>query len=496
MEDPSASAALNWISGRSNWLIVFDNADGGYQVVEKFLPPGKSGSILITSRDKGLERVSLDENSLEVQEMGEKEAVSLLLQSAMIGSSTAKSVDLAQKLVKAVGYVPIAIDQAGAFVHSCACSLGDYLEMLQQEYTQLMSIPEFKGASDYGYSTYGTWEISMKEIERRATNNSGWQGMAAQSALKLFKIFAFFHHQGIHEDIFRNAAQNYWKRKDEQNDLPCSISVLDAENLFLTAAGGWNMLQFQAGIQVLVSFSLVKSYNKQYSVHPLVHTWSRDRIPRPDMIRSCSYARALLSCSIEADYEVDNYGYCGLLVPHIKMNHKIAKKLKADDVYYDDESTRFGFVFGRVGSWEEAEKQYMKSTVRRRERLGGDHPSTFTSMANLACTYSNQGKWEDAEKLELHVMGARKAKLGADHPDTLTSMANLACTYSNQGMWEDAEKLKLHVMEASKAKLGADHPSTLTSMANLASTYRDQGRWEDAETLALQMMELKEGQKV
>ena len=43
VEELSASAALDWISYKSSWLMVFDNADGGYHVVEKFLPPGKSG---------------------------------------------------------------------------------------------------------------------------------------------------------------------------------------------------------------------------------------------------------------------------------------------------------------------------------------------------------------------------------------------------------------------------------------------------------------------
>src|ERR1700759_608137 len=360
VEEPSALAALDWISYKSSWLMVFDNADGGYHVVEKFLPPGKSGSILITSRDKGLKRVALEENSLEVQEMGEEEAISLLLQSAMIGSSTAKTMGLAQKLVKAVGYVPLAIDQAGAYIQSCDCDLGDYLELLQEECAQLMSMPDFKGASDYGYSTYGTWEISMKEIERKATNNSGWQQRAAQraaqSALMLFRIFAFFHYEGISEDILRVAGQNYWKRRNEKNELPCSIAVLDSETLFLNGTGEWDRLRFQGGIKILVSFSLVKSDNKLYSVHPLVHTWSRDRIPRTEVIAACNYARALLSCSIDPDYGVDNYGYCGLIFRHIRMMLGIAVKLKADDVYYDDESTHFRFVFGRVGSWDDAEK--------------------------------------------------------------------------------------------------------------------------------------------
>jgi hypothetical protein len=31
--------------------MIYDNANGGYQVIEKFLPPGKGGNILITSRN-------------------------------------------------------------------------------------------------------------------------------------------------------------------------------------------------------------------------------------------------------------------------------------------------------------------------------------------------------------------------------------------------------------------------------------------------------------
>ncbi|KAF7515022.1 hypothetical protein PCG10_004064, partial [Penicillium crustosum] len=81
------------------------------------------------------------------------------------------------------------------------------------------------------------------------------------------------------------------------------------------------------------------------------------------------------------------------------------------------------------------------------------------------------GRWEEAEQLQVQVMETSKTKLGVDHPSTLTSMANLASTYSNQGRWEEAEQLEIQVMETRKTKLGVDHPDTLSSMANLASTY-------------------------
>ena len=50
----------------------------------------------------------------------------------------------------------------------------------------------------------------------------------------------------------------------------------------------------------------------------------------------------------------------------------------------------------------------------------------------------------------MRVMETRKKVLGAEHPSTLTSMANLASTYWNQGRWKEVEELELQVqvMEA------------------------------------------------
>src|SRR6266568_155682 len=66
-----SESVLEWIAAKGNWLLVYDNADGEYQVVEKFLPPGNQGNILITSRNKALGRLTTSENSLEVDKMEE-----------------------------------------------------------------------------------------------------------------------------------------------------------------------------------------------------------------------------------------------------------------------------------------------------------------------------------------------------------------------------------------------------------------------------------------
>ncbi len=110
----SAESTLQWISERHDWLMVYDHADS-YQIVEKFLPQGNRGNILITSRNRGLNRITSHQNALEVRLMGEDDAVSLLLQSAGLSSSVGQMKPLARKLVLELGYIPLAIDQAGAY---------------------------------------------------------------------------------------------------------------------------------------------------------------------------------------------------------------------------------------------------------------------------------------------------------------------------------------------------------------------------------------------
>ncbi|KAH7319053.1 hypothetical protein BKA65DRAFT_356306, partial [Rhexocercosporidium sp. MPI-PUGE-AT-0058] len=70
----------------------------------------------------------------------------------------------------------------------------------------------------------------------------------------------------------------------------------------------------------------------------------------------------------------------------------------------------------------------------------------------------NDGRYNEAEASFLEVMETRKRVLGAEHPSTLTSIVNLASTYRNQGRRKEAEDLEVQVIETFKRVLGAEHP--------------------------------------
>src|SRR6266576_3838984 len=480
--------ALKWISQKTKWLVVYDGADGHYSVVEKFLPPGNGGNIIITSRNVGLKRLTLD--SVNVLDMTDDEAVPLLLKSAMLHGTSGHIKNMAQKVALELGGIPLALDQAGGYIQSCGCSIDDYFELFKKHKHQLLSKKGFKGASGYGMSTYGTWDISMQEIENMVASKAGEEAEAAHSAIRLLRIFAFLNHENIPEESFKNAAKNYIQQKVEgkKSDFALSVNLLNDQTLFLSEDGEWDRMQFLDGIQVLLSFSLVKTVGYLYSMHILVNEQSRGCVPEVEVEDDYYRARALLSCSIAFDWNIDNYEFCRLLAPHIRSNCLHGLELKLNSKYYDDEYERFALVFDHIGSWDEEEKLLHIIVHERTTKLGSDHPDTLTSIEHLALTYWSQGRWDEAGKLQLDVMSALKTKLGSDHPDTLTSMENLASTYWDQERWDETEKLQMDVMNARKTNLGSDHLDTLTSMENLASIYRNQGRWEETEKLEMYVM--------
>ena len=188
---------------RENYAMVFDNADNlTPEELEQYFPSGLGGNILITSRNSGLRHLTLHENSLEVKEMEENDAISLLLKAACLDVSQEDLQAEASKIVNELFCIPLAIDQAGAFIAYGDTDIRDYLDEYSQYREKLLSYPAFKGASKYNRSVYGTWELSFKELEQRAKSDDSQRAEAAKSAMILLAIFAFFHFDGITEEFF------------------------------------------------------------------------------------------------------------------------------------------------------------------------------------------------------------------------------------------------------------------------------------------------------
>ena len=496
--DGSTESALQWISViEEEWMIVFDNADDlPPDVVAKFIPPGNRGNILITSRNRSMRRVIASENVIEINEMEEADAITLLLKSSCLDAS-AEHLQAAKTIVASLGYMPLAVDHAGAYIEAGKCGINEYLRQFSSHRQTLMSDATFRGASDYDRTVYGTWDLSFKEIKKRAGGQShGGNAEAANAAILILGICAFYHHSNISDDIFQSAAEKSGKHaidKKIAKKLPYAVNSLDRTLLALDNDGHWDEFIYREGVGVLLSFSLVKRDEslKMLSVHPLIHCWSREKMSKIEQQRMYEIGSVILSCAISKRLTSYDYALRQLIFSHIKANELHGSEMGLTKQYYDDKWNNFRFVMEEYGDQGNAEYLAMQVLHMRKKLLGAKHLKTLISMEDLARIYQAQGRLNEAEQLKVQVLDMRKKLLGAEHPDTLTSMGNLASTYYNQGKFNEAERLEVQVMYMRKTLLGAEHPDTLTSMGNLAGTYYNQRKLNKAERLEIQVLDMR-----
>src|ERR1700728_4611 len=128
------ASVIHWLSELdSNWLLIFDNADGKPSKVSKYLPPGDRGNVLITSRNPGMKHNVSDGAWIEVEDMEEQDAISLLLKAASLDNSSEELRQASKPIVKELCFLPLAVDQAGAAIAGGLCDdMDDYLRIYSE----------------------------------------------------------------------------------------------------------------------------------------------------------------------------------------------------------------------------------------------------------------------------------------------------------------------------------------------------------------------------
>jgi nucleoside phosphorylase/tetratricopeptide (TPR) repeat protein len=439
------------------WLLILDNADdaemwltGSHTAppLEDFLPESDQGRILFTSRNRKLAMRLAPFNIIPIPDIDEETAAKILEKTLghkdLLGDPTASAT-----LLEQLSFLPLAITQASAYILENGIDLLTYLSLLQeqeQDAVELLS-EDFKDPGRYKdiqNPVITTWLISFKQIQQQD-----------QLAADYLSFMACIDPRNITQSLLPQPASRKQK--------------VDALGL-------------------LNAYWFTNNQDMDINMHRLVHIATRNWLRKNALFSHWIKRVADHMQNIFPDNHHTKRGLWRQYLPHaLVVMHETEFVLQENN--YLSLTGKVADCLTSDGRYQEAEVLHKKLMTINQEKAGAKHPSTLTSMANLASTYWNQGRWNEAEKLEVQVVETRKIVLGAEHPDTLTSMADLASTYRDQGRWNEAEKLEVQVMETRKTVLGTEHHDTLNSMANLASTYRNQGRWNEAEKLEVQVME-------
>ena len=135
------SAVKSWLSHNPNWLLILDNADE-LSVLPEFLPAPIHGHLLLTTRAQALghlaKRVEIEMLNFSLSTLLLLRRAGLLALDAPITLADQIDRQAAELLAWELGGLPLAIDQAGAYLEETRCSLHEYLNLYRNYRTDML----------------------------------------------------------------------------------------------------------------------------------------------------------------------------------------------------------------------------------------------------------------------------------------------------------------------------------------------------------------------
>ena len=409
------TSIFNWLESHEGWLLVFDNADNP-EWLWSFFPNNLGGHVLITSRSKRFDVLEIA-NPLEIPLLTIDEAIDFWR--IRIGRELPpQERKAAAALAKDLGYLPLAMEQAGAFLRDKNISFVTYLDRYNERLNKLKNFPAITG--DFTEPE----KINTEDLKRRRSVFTTWslnfeaikQESSAAAELLYLSSYLFpdkipFHLITTYPQLLGGILSGSLQHENE--------SAID-------------QLTFLLGI--IEKYSLVKSnlYLEIYSIHRLVQDILREELAKEGKLitwleRSIDNVSRKIQTtfviySFEPDSELEKAKYKELikigkksrisledtlkgqqlqlrrqLIPHAEKIIRIARRRSY-------ESRSLSILLSDVAQEFEQQKRYneveplLQQLVSIHRRTRGDF-AIATTIKRLATTLFYQGNLEEAEKL-------------------------------------------------------------------------------------------------
>uniref|UniRef100_UPI0031406BDC tetratricopeptide repeat protein n=1 Tax=uncultured Nitrospira sp. TaxID=157176 RepID=UPI0031406BDC len=189
-------AVQRWLQQHDRWLLILDNADD-LSLTQTFIQGLQTGNILLTTRAQATGTIS----RIEVRELPEQEGVFFLLRRAKLITKDISNDNLPEELqtqalgiVKKLDGLPLALDQAGAYIEETQCGLVGYLNLYNAHGVDLL---KERGLFAPGHPdpVATTWVLSYQNIEQ-----------ANPAAAELLRFCAFLAPDAIPEELITQGA--------------------------------------------------------------------------------------------------------------------------------------------------------------------------------------------------------------------------------------------------------------------------------------------------
>jgi tetratricopeptide (TPR) repeat protein len=265
------------LRGRDRWLLVYDNAEQPRQL-EGLLPPGGGGHVLVTSRYGAWGKLG---SALRLDVVARSEAVAFL--SRRTGATDQAMLDA---LADELGDLPLALEEAAAYLEETGVGLGEYLQLVRERARELFGLDQPPADQQGDQRRVATvWSLSLDRVHQEAP--------AAEALLNLCAFLA--------PDIPRGLP------REQPQLLPEELAQAVSDALV------YNRL-----LAVLGRYSLATVSPTSLGVHRLVQAVIQARLGQKGERHWTEATAGLLRASFPDDaWEVATWATCERLLPHV-----------------------------------------------------------------------------------------------------------------------------------------------------------------------------------
>jgi len=228
--EEAALGVLRWLSARTRWLFIIDNLDD-ITVAKSLLPSGNiNNHVLITTRNSNC--IGIPALGYAVDVLSVEQAAEILLRRITIEETVRSKEEIkeATKIVKELGCLPLAIEQAAGYIREACKSILQFLPIYRKGKSHLLARSP-AGNSIYPHSVATTWLVSVTRLEKYHPD-----------AVSLLYLFAFMHPDGIPVEYLRLGASGLGPRLQEillsELRLQESLAALDSISLIRRSHDG------------------------------------------------------------------------------------------------------------------------------------------------------------------------------------------------------------------------------------------------------------------
>ncbi|MGE5674009.1 MAG: tetratricopeptide repeat protein [Mycobacterium leprae] len=435
----SVDQVREWLVQHDRWLLVVDDAYEA-KVVEPYLPKPMSGHALVTSKNPDWKHLA---NVWTLEPWRIKESV-LFLQ-----RRTGQKDPAAAELAEAMGGLPLALDQAGAYISKTGVAIADYLQLFQDSAGPV-------GGQDSA-PVSAAWTMAFDRVREEA----GKQGRLMLGAvIGLMSGLAFLAPHAIPLDLI----------KRQMPHLPRRWAVMMADQDRL-----------QQALAMLRRYSLIRVEAGNLEVHRLVQRTVREQMPKTAQQYwtrvTVQLMDALFHCNV---HDSDTWESCHRFLPHALAAARVAQG-------YETAEPEAGALLNRVGYYLkmrtqlDAARRVLTSAFRlNRAFWGPGHPETALSLRYLGDTLGVLAKLEEACRYLEQALAIDKAVFGPVHITVGEDLNQLGVVLRRMGRYAES-RAKLEEAMAVADTLGQTplKAKTLHYMAQVLEQM-DQSNWAAA----------------